>query len=105
MSYKYGYDIKRTEENVFQPEGGQRMKPLTFRNQMLLDLVILAIGFVCSTVTKIGLFTNAAWALYGLLFVIHPVWPERARGPRMALYMRLTGVVIILLGLITRFGV
>ena len=49
------------------------MGKLNFKNQRTLGIIILAIGFVCSTVTKIGLFTNAAWALYGLLFAIHPV--------------------------------
>lgn len=81
------------------------MKPLTFRNQMYLGIVILATGFVCSTVTRIGLFTNAAWALYGLLFVIHPVWPERVQHPRMVRYIRLAGAAVVLLALITRFGV
>ena len=48
---------------------------------------------------------NIGWIIYGLLFVIHPVWPENAKNPRMALYMRLAGVIIILLGLVARFGV
>lgn len=81
------------------------MGKLNFKNQLILGIIILAIGFVCSTVTKIGLFTNAAWALYGLLFAIHPVWPERLQHPRMKLAVRLAGVAVVLLALITRFGV
>lgn len=81
------------------------MKTLTFRNQMILGLAILAIGFVCSTVTRIGLFTNAAWALYGLLFAIHPVWPEQFQHPEMKTPIRLAGAAVVLLALITRFGV
>lgn len=81
------------------------MKKLTFRNQLILGVIILLAGFACATVTKIAVCANIGWIIYGLLFVIHPVWPENARSPRMALYMRLTGVVIILLGLIARFGV
>ena len=81
------------------------MKKLTFRNQVILGIAILVVGFVCSTATRIGVCTNVAWVLYGLLFVIHPVWPERAAHPRMKLYIRLAGVTIVLLGIITRFGV
>lgn len=81
------------------------MKKLTFRNQLILGVIILLAGFACATVTKIAVCANIGWIIYGLLFVIHPVWPENARSPRMALYMHLTGVVIILLGLIARFGV
>lgn len=81
------------------------MEKLNFKNQLILGVVILMAGFVCATVTKIAVCANIGWIIYGLLFVIHPVWPENTRSPRMALYMRLTGVVIILLGLIARFGV
>lgn len=81
------------------------MEKLNFKNQLILGVVILMAGFVCATVTKIAVCANIGWIIYGLLFVIHPVWPERARNPRMALYMRLTGVVIILRGLVARFGV
>ena len=81
------------------------MGKLNFKNQMILGVVILMAGFVCATVTKIAVCANIGWIIYGLLFVIHPVWPERARNPRMAMYMRLTGVVIILLGLVARFGI
>lgn len=81
------------------------MEKLTFKNQLILGVAILLAGFACASATKIPACANVGCIMYGFLFVIHPVWPERARNPRMALYMRLTGVVIILLGLIGRFGV
>lgn len=81
------------------------MGKLNFKNQLILGVVILMAGFACATVTKIAVCANIGWIIYGLLFVIHPVWPENARNPRVALYMRLVGVIIILLGLVARFGV
>ena len=81
------------------------MEKLNFKNQLILGVVILMAGFVCANVTKIAVCANIGWIIYGLLFVIHPVWPENAKNPRVALYVRLVGVIIILLGLVTRFGV
>ena len=81
------------------------MEKLTFKNQLILGVAILLAGFASASAKKIPACDNVGCIMYGFLFVIHPVWPERARNPRMALYMHLTGVVIILLGLIGRFGV
>ena len=82
------------------------MKNVTFGTQMKLGLGILALGFVLSTVFHQGLFTNIAWGLYGMLFVIHPVLPIRVI-PRKQdlLWIRLAGLVVVLLACITRFRV
>ena len=81
------------------------MEKLTFKKSAHPGRGHPAAGFACASATKIPACANVGCIMYGFLFVIHPVWPERARNPRMALYMHLTGVVIILLGLIGRFGV
>ena len=54
-----------------------------------------------------SVFLNLAWILYGLLFVIHPVYPEQAKlryseegAKKLA---RITGLACILIGLNTRF--
>ena len=54
-----------------------------------------------------SIFLNLAWILYGLLFVIHPVYPEQAKfryseegAKKLA---RITGLACILIGLNTRF--
>ena len=82
------------------------MKNMTFGTQMKLGLGILVLGFILSTVFRQGLFTNIAWGLYGMLFVIHPVLPIRViPQKRDQLLIRLAGLVVILLACITRFGV
>lgn len=105
LPYGHEYGIKRVGKDRFSAKRRTKIGKLNFKNQLILGVVILMAGFACATVTKIAMCANIGWIIYGLLFVIHPVWPERARNPRMALYMRLTGVVIILLGLVARFGV
>ena len=82
------------------------MDKLTFSAQVKIGLGILVLGFVLSTIFRQGLFTNIAWGLYGMLFVIHPVLPIRViPQKRDLLWIRLAGLVVILLACITRFRV
>lgn len=82
------------------------MKKVTFKQQMYLGLAIVLLGFVLSTLFKQGIFSNVGEVLYGLLFIINPVFPARCENvPRIRLYIRLAGFIAVALGLITRFGV
>lgn len=81
------------------------MKKVTFKIQMTIGLIIIVAGFICSTIFKQGIFSNIAGAIYGLLFVIHPVYPQSIKSPRMKLYMRLAGIAVILIAVLTRYGV
>ena len=84
------------------------MKQLTFRTQMTISLGILVLCFVLSTATKHGIFTNIGWGLYGLGFLLHPVWPkyaDHADPVKMRRAMRIAGAIVLVLACITRFGV
>ena len=65
-------------------------------------------GNYMNTMTHNGLFLNGAWILYGVAFLIHPVWPESwayADPVKMRRGARIGGCLCILVGLLTRFGV
>ena len=84
------------------------MKQLTFRTHMYIRLGILVVSFILSTVTKHGIFTNIGWGLYGLSFLIYPVWPksaDHADPVKMRRAMRIAGAIVLVLSCITRFGV
>ncbi len=86
--------------------GEWAMLKLTFKSQVILGLVILLLCFLCSTFFHNGLFSNIGGIIYGALFVFHPVYPSHVvAGKKELLYMRLGGVVVIILSLITRFNV
>lgn len=80
------------------------MFQLNFKNQMILGFLIMIAGFVCATIFQQGTFYKLGVVIYGLLFVIHPVYPASITNPRMKLYIRLTALLVIVLALITRFG-
>ena len=81
------------------------MKWLTYGNQMLLGIVVLGLGHLLAWVTDMSFFVNLGWIFYGSLFVVHPVWLESAdRNPNIKRYVRIAGIVVILLGLMLRTG-
>ncbi len=82
------------------------MIKVAFKQQMYFGLAIVLLGFVLSTLFSQGMFLNTGQVLYGLLFIINPVFPTRFENIRgMKLYIRLAGLIVVALGLITRFGV
>lgn len=80
------------------------MFKLTFRNQIILGILMMMACYICADIFQQASFVNAATVVYGLLFVIHPVYPESVTNPRMKLYMRLTGLFIVILGLLSRYN-
>lgn len=87
------------------------MKKLTFRQQWWLAVGIILGGFLLATVFKRGIFSNIAWVMSGLLFIINPVIPEFTKSKYggddrwMKNTARSAGILVIIIGLITKFGV
>ena len=82
------------------------MKRLTYEKQLLISVIVLFIMFICSAVFKNGIFSNIGWLIDGLLFVINPVCPKNSEGVKhIHLWVRLSGIIVIVIGLITHFGV
>lgn len=85
------------------------MKQWTFQKQIGLGMVLLIASGLLAGIFHNGIFLNLAWILYGLLFVIHPVYPEQAKlryseetAQKIA---RIAGLICVAIGLITKFGV
>ncbi len=82
------------------------MEKLTFKRQIRIGLGCIILGFILSEVFHNGIFSNIAWVIYGLLFLINPVFPKNAIvGKSGKNWLRLVGAVIVIAGLTTRFGV
>ena len=52
------------------------MKKLTFRAQIRISMTLFILCFILATITKQGVFNNIGWIVYGLFFIINPVWPQ-----------------------------
>ena len=84
------------------------MKKLTFEIQLRICIGILLLCFTLSTITKQGWFSNIAWIVYGSFFAMNPVWPQmwdHLDHKKLKLGSRIAGIIAIIVGLITRFGV
>lgn len=83
------------------------MKRLTFHVQIRLTLGLFFLCFVLAHVLKQGWLTNVGWIIYGLFFAINPVWPQSwdwRDHSKLKLGSRIAGVLAIIIGFITRFG-
>lgn len=78
---------------------------LDFKRQMALGLAVLLAGFLSATLLRQMWLCNAAGAVYGALFFLHPVYPERTSvsPKKMKFYIRITAAAIILISLVTRY--
>ena len=84
------------------------MKKMSFRVQACVCVILIALGFVFGMLTKDGLFSNIAWLSCGILFLLNPVWPnilDRFDHKQLQLGCRVGGLLMIIFGMITRFGV
>ena len=87
------------------------MKNITFSQQWWFAFAVV---FICEGLAyyfKLGVLANLGWVLSGLTFVLHPVCPKAWQWrygndeKRMQRDFRIGGAVVVLLGLLTRFGV
>ena len=85
------------------------MRKITFKIQIYIGLALLLVCFILAAVFQKNIFLNTAWVVYGLLFVINPVYPNqiknKANQKRNKTYARIAGLICIIIGLITRFGI
>lgn len=84
------------------------MKCLSFRVQSGISLFVLACAFLLGQIFKRGIFYNIGWISVGLLFTIHPVWPEMWawRDPdQLKKGVRIGCVLVaVIFGFFTRYG-
>ncbi|MDD5860035.1 MAG: oxidoreductase membrane subunit [Eubacteriales bacterium] len=81
------------------------MKRVTFKQQIFAGIILIVAGNVLALISHKGLFVNIAWLLYGLVLIFHPVYPEKYRDDekRAKLASRISGVVCVLVGVLTRY--
>ena len=81
------------------------MTKITFKQQVFIGIILIVAGNVLALILHEGLFANIAWILYGLILILHPVYPEKYGNDvkKAILGSRLAGVICILVGIFTRF--
>lgn len=81
------------------------MKKITFKKQILFGIILIVIGNMLALILHKGIFANIAWILYGFIFILNPVYPERYSNnvERAKWGSRIVGIICILIGILTRY--
>ena len=76
---------------------------LTFKAQLILSVMIIVLGNILTDIFDFWIYRSIAFALCGLLFLVHPVVPNYLETNKTTiLWTRITGVILILIGIFTR---
>jgi len=91
--------------NKYEFERLRYMKKITFKQQVFIGIILIVVGNALALILHKGLFANIAWFLYGLILILHPVYPEKYSNDvkKAKLGSRIAGVICILVGILTRF--
>ena len=83
------------------------MRKITFKRQVFIGLILIAVGNILALILHEGLCANIAWVLYGLVLIINPVYPERySNDTQKAKWgIRLAGIICVLVGVLTQYVV
>lgn len=84
-----------------------KQSKLTFGMQVTIGVILLGISFLLSGFLDNTIFINIAWIIYGVMFMIHPAWPQKADHygeKKCKMYARLAGVICVVIGLVIRTG-
>ena len=55
------------------------MKKLTFKKQILIGIMLIAVGNILAFIFHKGICANIAWGIVWLMLIVNPVYPERYR--------------------------
>lgn len=53
------------------------MNKITFKRQVFIGIILIVVGNVLALILHKGVLANIAWILYGLVLILHPIYPER----------------------------
>ena len=76
---------------------------LTYKTQLIVSVVTILLANILTTILKHWIYRSIGFVLCGLLWIIHPVLPHGAEvSKRTLLWVRLAGILLILIGIFTR---
>lgn len=82
------------------------LERLTFDKQVYLGLALFAACCVLATVFRVAAFLNLGGICYGVLFLVHPVFPSYfTPTDKERIWMRVAALVVMMLSLITTFNI
>ncbi len=76
---------------------------LTYKAQLTLSIVLIILGNILTTILHHWIYRSIGFWIVGILWIIHPVmWNKEQSTPKNLVYIRISGLIIVLIGLFTR---
>lgn len=76
---------------------------LTYKAQMIISVIIIILGNILTDVLDFWICRSIAFAVCGLLFIVHPVVPKYLETNKTTVFWtKIAGVILILIGVFTR---
>ncbi len=86
----------------------KRLIRFTFHQQFKVCFTVFILNIILAHLFQTGVFHNFSRLICGVLFLWNPVWPETwvtCYPESQKLGARIAGAILIILGLICRFGI
>ena len=76
---------------------------LSYKKQMIIAVIIIILANIMTDIFDFWIYRSVGFVICGLIWIIHPVWPNGAEvSKRTLLWTRIAGVILILIGVFTR---
>lgn len=76
---------------------------LTYKMQMIISIVIIILANIIMEMFDFWIYRSLGFCVCGLVWIIHPVLPNGAEvSKRTLLWVRIAGIILILIGIFTR---
>ena len=76
---------------------------LTYKVQTIVSVIIIILANIITEIFDFWIYRSIGFAICGFLWIVHPVLPNGAEVSKKTLsWVRLAGVILILIGVFTR---
>ena len=76
---------------------------LNYKMQMIISIVIIILANIITEMFDFWIYRSLGFYVCGLIWIMHPVLPNGAEvSKRTLLWVRIAGIILILIGIFTR---
>ena len=74
-----------------------------YKIQMIISIVIIILANIITEMFDFWIYRSLGFCVCGLIWIMHPVLPNEAEvSKRTLLWVRIAGIILILIGIFTR---
>lgn len=76
---------------------------LNYKIQIFISIVVIILANIITEMFDFWIYRSLGFCICGLMWIIHPVLPNGAEvSKRTLLWVRIAGIILILIGIFTR---